>query len=331
MKVSIIIPTYQANEALVRAIESAINQSYENIEVIVIDDNNPDSSGRSFTENIMSKYRNNSKVIYLQHEENKNGSVARNTGIKAATGEVLSFLDDDDYYFPDRIKECIELLEENDAAYTDVVCVDGMRLMDYVYAKDSDNLLSDLMMDDNYLGTGSNLLIKRSVVEKIGYFNTELVRNQDYEYMLRFAAQGLKLKAIHKCLVVKDRGVICNIPTYETMRDIKLYISSTYQDQIERMPMYRQICIEMHKVLYWTASFNKNKEGVEKEKQILASFEYKIPIAERLKQFIKRIDFFRIFYYGYSILKSKRIKQRHEAIYGELKQINEKWISSKAN
>ena len=94
--VSVIIPTYKRPDYLDRAIDSVLNQTYNNIEIIVVDDNNPNTEGRERTEKIMRRYENNPHVIYIKHEYNKNGSAARNTGFKASHGVYLAFLDDDD-------------------------------------------------------------------------------------------------------------------------------------------------------------------------------------------------------------------------------------------
>ena len=96
--VSIIIPTYKRANYLERAIESVIRQSYRNIEIIVVDDNDSGSKYREENIKIMSKYEGCKNIKYLKHRKNKNGAAARNTGIAAAAGEYLTFLDDDDFF-----------------------------------------------------------------------------------------------------------------------------------------------------------------------------------------------------------------------------------------
>ena len=79
--VSVIIPTYKRADYLTRAIDSVLNQTYNNIEIIVVDDNNSNSTDRKNTESIMQKYNENSKIKYIKHSKNMNGSAARNTGV----------------------------------------------------------------------------------------------------------------------------------------------------------------------------------------------------------------------------------------------------------
>ena len=87
--VSVVIPTYSRPTFLKRCIESVLNQTYKNIEIFVVDDNNPDTDARRQTEEVMQQYANNPVVRYLQHEKNRNGSAARNTGWRCASGKYI--------------------------------------------------------------------------------------------------------------------------------------------------------------------------------------------------------------------------------------------------
>ena len=110
--VSVIIPTYKRPDTLDRAINSVLAQTYPYVEVIVVDDNNPDTEGRRLTEEKMAPYSDNPRVKYIKHEKNKNGSAARNTGAKASNAKYLAFLDDDDEFFPEKIDAQVKRLEE---------------------------------------------------------------------------------------------------------------------------------------------------------------------------------------------------------------------------
>lgn len=89
MPVSVIIPTYKGSSALNRAIDSVLCQSYKEIEIIVVDDNDPTSDERKNTEALMSRYIGDKRIRYIKHQRNSNGAVARNTGITAATGKLF--------------------------------------------------------------------------------------------------------------------------------------------------------------------------------------------------------------------------------------------------
>jgi glycosyltransferase involved in cell wall biosynthesis len=102
--VSVIIPTYGRPNLLLRAINSVLNQSYQNIEIIVVDDNNKDSINRKETEDVLKGLIAEKKIIYKKMDKNSGGAIARNFGVKFSKGELICFLDDDDEFLPCKIK-----------------------------------------------------------------------------------------------------------------------------------------------------------------------------------------------------------------------------------
>ena len=120
-KVSVIMPTYGKPELLSRSIRSVQNQTYPEWELIIVDDHNPETEGRKQTETLMAQYAADKRIRYIKHEHNMNGSAARNTGIAAATGDYIAFLDSDDEYAPERLERCVKALSEcSDPKYAGV-------------------------------------------------------------------------------------------------------------------------------------------------------------------------------------------------------------------
>lgn len=109
-KVSIIIPIYKAEKYLKKCLDSVIEQTYKNIEIILIDDGSPDDSGK-----ICNQYSEIDRRIVTIHSENRGVSNARNTGVKKATGEYITFIDADDYISNNYIEVLQRLLIENKA------------------------------------------------------------------------------------------------------------------------------------------------------------------------------------------------------------------------
>jgi glycosyltransferase involved in cell wall biosynthesis len=101
---SVVIPTHYRNDWLPEAIESALGQTHEPVEIIVVDD-----SGEGHAESVVSEY----DVQYIAHERNLGGNPARNTGIEAATGDYIQLLDDDDRILPTKLEKQIEVFEAN--------------------------------------------------------------------------------------------------------------------------------------------------------------------------------------------------------------------------
>lgn len=103
--VSVIIPTYNRAHLLGRAIQSVLAQTYEDFEIIVVDDASTD-----VTEQVVKSFADD-RINYIRHQKNKGGSSARNTGIKAAKGEFIAFLDSDDEWVPKKLEKEINRLQ----------------------------------------------------------------------------------------------------------------------------------------------------------------------------------------------------------------------------
>lgn len=115
MKVSIIIPAYNAQKEIGRCLNSMINQVYKNIEIIVIDDASTDN-----TKNIIKKYAEiDSRIIPFYQSNNKGVSAARNTGLMAATGDYIIFVDSDDEMIPSAIRRLVDVANKYDSDFVD--------------------------------------------------------------------------------------------------------------------------------------------------------------------------------------------------------------------
>ena len=188
--VSVIIPTYKRPDVLSRSIESVLNQSYDNYEIIVVDDNDPESEERKRTETIMQSYCDNVKVSYVRHSYNKNGSAARNTGFGMSKGKYIMFLDDDDEFTKDKIQRQVTCLEDRDmtwgACYTGYIRVnsDNEVVARGAEAREGALLVEELKRN-LFVHAGSNLMVRRCVMEDLNGFDESFLRNQDVEFLVR--------------------------------------------------------------------------------------------------------------------------------------------------
>lgn len=233
MRVSVIITTYGDPCGLARAMRSVLGQGVCSLELIVVDDNGDGRPWRCETEAVVAAV-GDGRVIYLKHERNKGGSAARNTGINAARGAYIAFLDNDDFYLPGKISRSLSWLEDHDnydAVLDDVLITFGQQIGGLHELSGADLTFAGLLADEGLLGTGSNLFLRASAVGVVGPFNENLVRNQDYEYMLRFLLQFRA--GASGCLgVVKTNAGTSNIPSYETMKQVKREIGTLFADDI---------------------------------------------------------------------------------------------------
>lgn len=202
--VSVVIPTYSRPIYLKRCIESVLAQTYSNIEIIVVDDNNPNTSERNETEKVMEKYTSQKKVTYIQHIHNRNGSAARNTGWKHASGKYITYLDDDDVITTKKIQrqvECMEKLDESwGACYTGYCLIkeDGKKQISS--ENRHGNCYIDALMRTMFMGSGSNLLLRKFVVDEINGYDESFQRNQDIEFLVR-VLENYKLAYVDEVLL----------------------------------------------------------------------------------------------------------------------------------
>lgn len=198
--VSIIIPSYNGSDKVARAVRSALNQTYENVEVIVVDDNGKGTEEQKKTEEVVKVFENYDNFHYITHEVNKNGSAARNTGAKVSQGEYLGFLDDDDEYLAHYVKMHIDEHNTLDDNYALTYCsceqYRNGELVRTLRKKDSGYLLYEVLMHKTVIGSTS-LIIKRSAFEELGGFDESFRRHQDWEFTARIAAK-YKVKAIEE-------------------------------------------------------------------------------------------------------------------------------------
>ena len=229
-KVSIIIPTYKRSDYLIRAIESVINQNYSNIEILVIDDNDPLSEFRNATEIKMQKYSDNEKIIYLKNEKNLGGAIARNVGIHEATGDYITFLDDDDIYLPGKIDIQLNYMLDHgyELTFTDVRIHDmADRLIDYrehkyVKSFNQEELLKYHIM--HHLTPTGTYMFKRDPLIKIGGFDNVSV-GQEFMLMLKSIESGVKIGYIPVANVVQyvHKGERISTGQNKLNKEIELY------------------------------------------------------------------------------------------------------------
>lgn len=242
IKVSVVIPTYGVPVYLEKAIKSVQAQTLKDWELYVVDDNNPDTEARQKTEQLMRQFSADTRIHYLQHPHNKNGAAARNTGIREATGEYIAFLDGDDEYMPTRFEKCCKVMDEADERIGGVYTGCEMRRGGQVF-----NVVTDIKPGNYLVGslactflfcTGSNLFIRRSIVEELGGFDEKFLRHQDYEFVVRFF-EKYDWAAIPEPLVIKNNENV-NVPNVDKMREIKKQYLEKFDSIIKSLPEDKQ-------------------------------------------------------------------------------------------
>lgn len=267
--VSVIIPTYKRSQCLIRAINSVLNQTYKNIEIIVVDDNDEDSVYRKENEEKLKKYVELKRIFYIKHKKNLNGANARNSGIKLSKGKYITFLDDDDYFLPDRIEKLVNLLNNNSSiggAFTSVIFEDKNGIITNLFhAKKNNSFQKMLLSGKGFFGTGSNMFFRKSIVDKIGLFDADFRRHQDFEYMVRFL-QVSDILSVDDFSVVKVDFDGINNPNYKVFYETKEKYLNKFKEIINNYDNKSQRSIYISNLydLYGIASKKEKKDLLKK-------------------------------------------------------------------
>lgn len=272
MKVSVIIPTYKGSNKLSRAIQSVLLQDYpvKNIEIIVVDDNEPYSEARILTEEVMKKFPN---VVYLKHPKNLNGAQARNTGIKVATGDFITFLDDDDFMLENRISDAVKFMKninDCDGVYCSVIILEQDKIVDELHPKER-LYWEDMLCNELSIGTGSNIFLKKRCFDNIN-FDSDFLRNQDVEFMINILSK-FKVYGINEIGLVKSGNGTINSLDYFKMKAVKQQLFKKYEYLINTKGDSFKIQCELFNAEYmFKFSKGSNYEGINDARKNLERF-----------------------------------------------------------
>ena len=238
MKLSVIVPAYNAEKCIGRCVESILRQDYTDLELIIVDDNDPDTPARRKTEELVQGFtRTDGRIRYIQHDHNRNGAVARNTGFAVATGEYIALLDSDDEYLPDRLEKCSALLDrcgdEIAGVYTGCEYRKAGRKVRAISQAPSGNFLKETLACKFHFYTGSNVFIRKRVVDELQGFDPAFLRHQDYEFLVRVFGK-YSLAGIPEVLVIKNNENV-NVPDIDRLREIKEQYLAKYKDIIGQL------------------------------------------------------------------------------------------------
>ncbi|SDI03143.1 Glycosyltransferase involved in cell wall bisynthesis [Pseudobutyrivibrio sp. 49] len=263
-QVSIVVPIYNVQDYLAKCLESISSQTYKNIQVIMVDDGSTDSSG-NIAESFSQK---DSRFLYI-HQQNGGLSAARNTGIKAATGQYIAVVDSDDWVEPDYIEELLKVSMETDADITVCGLIKESSTPQEISIKDNKvysrtsamNILSNIFTEDYLvINVAWNKLYKKKLFDKVSYPTGKLHEDEYiihrlidesrlicttpkalYHYRIRDdsitgAKQAANIKHFDIIEAHKDRVKFCKRQIYGGF--YRLIVYSLFEEIIWLMPTY---------------------------------------------------------------------------------------------
>jgi len=256
--VSVIIPTYGRPDFLQRAIESVLNQTYQHVEIIVVDDNGKGTKHQIETEEIISRYSN---VKYIIHDINKNGSAARNTGIDNANGKYICFLDDDDEFLPQKIEKQIFIMENNDC----IACICGHyrcfedgRVESYGVSLSGD-IVYEILSYKVDLTSGSSLMVRADICRDIKW-DESLKRSQDYNFLARVAAAGKIIVFDEPLVRINTHSGSYHLKNFEEIEQNYTKYMRSIEHIIKKLPLSYQ------RNIYLINNFQMLKNAIKKRK-----------------------------------------------------------------
>lgn len=257
--VSVIIPVFNRANLIGRSIKSVLDQTYSNLELIVVDDNSSDD-----TSEVIHGIKD-SRLKYIRNEVNLGPSKSRNKGIEFASGELVAFQDSDDEWLPEKLEKQVELLKKCSDKTGAVYC--GMEFYDYKTGLKIGDDIRYFDFRNNFLH-GKNLytpanvtvVIKKSVLDDVGYFDEQLFAAEDTELAIR-VSKKYDYAFVNEALVKVTRNHSQLTESVSNYSSAKEMIFRKHRDYLSKRMLFG-LCKEVANYYILKNDFNKAKEFI---------------------------------------------------------------------
>ena len=215
--ISVIIPVYNGEKFIREAIESILQQSVRPLEIIVIDDGSTDATGE-----VVKSYEDQIRYVY---QERSGIAAARNRGLEMVQGNLITFIDADDIWLQNKLEIQLKILFEK-PEYEMVI-----GLLTQIPISETKKVLEQEEKEGKYFISLGSTLIKTSVFDKIGHFDTEMVLGEDVDIFYRILESGIKVKA-HLDIVQLHRRHDKNITN--DLKETNRYLIKAIKKSLDR-------------------------------------------------------------------------------------------------
>ena len=274
--ISVVIPTHNRKSTIKRAIDSVTSQTLKDIEIIVVSDGSTDGTNELVQG--LSSTDNRIKLISYPHA--KGGNYARNTGAKLAVSDYIAFLDDDDEWLPEKLEKQLSVFstkQDVGLVYTGITVIyenDGYK---YTTLPEHYGDLGKEILFHNCISTTSSVMLKKSVLEEVGFFDTNLSALQDYDLWIR-CCQLTKVGCVEESLVNYYVNAAVGQITANTEKNhrafeyIELKYHDLYQKRLNEEEKQLRLCNKFCGLAKYAL---KNGEGTQCRKYAAMAFKSK--------------------------------------------------------
>lgn len=243
--ISIIIPVYKVEKYLEKCIQSVINQTYENLQIILVDDGSPDNCGK-----ICDEYAKKDHRIEVIHKSNGGLSDARNKGLEIAKGEYIGFVDSDDYIEADMYEVLYNLLKQYNADVS--ICNFYTVSQEKIAIKNADNgikeytrieILKEILLDNNIQSYAWNKLYKKDLFDEIKYPVGKKYEDIGTTFYLLEKCNKVVVTGKPEYYYINRQGSIVNNVTESTITDYIELIMQRYdyiEENIKELSSYNK-------------------------------------------------------------------------------------------
>jgi glycosyltransferase involved in cell wall biosynthesis len=234
-QLSIVIPTYNRPEFLRGAVESAVEQTYDDLEIIVVDDGSVEDYAMDVTEQFPPHVR------CVIHETNRGLSAARNTGIESSSGEYVAFLDDDDRWREDKLELQVEALADRPHSGLATCRLAAIDMNGDLLRCDAEVVSGDIsnkILTRNVIGTPSRVVIRRSALPSDRPFDEELPTTQDWDFYIRLC-QNREVVDVNEVLCYRTRHEGMSSDPADA-KDDNMHVIEKHRDEIESRGLWSE-------------------------------------------------------------------------------------------
>lgn len=247
-RISVVIPTYDRPSYLRGAVETAVGQTWSDVEVVVVDD----GSNEAYAATVVDSFGD--RVRLVRHDENRGLSAARNTGVRATEGEYVAFLDDDDRWHEEKLSRQAAVLADEPTVGLVTCCLAAVDPDDRVLRCERskpDGDLSDRIFLRNLIGTPSRVLVRREAFEAAGGFDESLPTKQDWDLYVKLC-QDWTVRCLDDVLCLRTVHDSMSSDPDDADRDL-MRIRRRYEAEIRGAGLWEESMAAHHEKVAVTA------------------------------------------------------------------------------